>query len=116
RNRTPSWGTVRSIIARQDTLRAEAINSAVRARVERIQNEHQERVERAVAARLDRAGGDVDRLRAEVDAYRQALGGRLDLNAEGRSRPYYTDSSHTRQDLKDTAELLRRHQTLLRAA
>lgn len=80
----PSWNAVRSILARQDTLRATSIsNIQQRAREEAFQA-NQSRIEDEVDRRM-RAVPDAKRLRDRMDAIEKALGRRIDTEQSGRS-------------------------------
>ena len=80
----PSWNAVRSILARQDTLRATAILNAQQRAREDLQKENQQRIEDEVARRM-RAVPDAPRLVARMEAIEKALGRRIDTERVGRS-------------------------------
>lgn len=92
---TPSWVAVRSIMARQDTLRAQAITNGLRDEREKMRREVDKQVEQRVAAR---SGPDTAELAQRLKAVETALGGPID----------WTDNNYTRHgyiDLDLLAEL-----------
>lgn len=88
----PSWLAVRSIMARQDTLRANAISKAKQdARAEALK-ETPSVIEAAVSARMSRVP-DAQRLSEKLEKIEQALGGPVDFADAKRSwRPHGTIS------------------------
>lgn len=110
--RRPSWDAVRSIIARQDTLRAQAIGQgATKARAD-IETEIARRVEQTLEYRI-RDQPDSAELKSRLDRIETALGGHLTDDA-GLSLWY--DDQFTEHDLADVAALLGQHRTIERAA
>ena len=112
-SRRPSWDAVRSIIARQDTLRAQAIEQgALKARADN-EAEIARRVDQTLEYRI-RDLPDSAELKSRLDRIETALGGHL-VHDEG--HPYwYGDDQFTEHDLADVAALLGQHRTLERAA
>lgn len=105
--RTPSWDATRSIIARQDTLRAQAIlDGATKARKE-AQADVDERVTRQIEQRLH-AQPDATEVTARLAHIEAALGGRL---ADDDQRYLFGDQFRA-VELSDVAALLRTHRTL----
>jgi len=113
RDRTPSWEAVRSIMARQDTLRVAAIADARgQAQVE-ARAEFSERVDRTVDQRMGVGGrGGIAELRAELERIRTALGVES-VDAAGEIEWGHRVAEST---LADVAQLLRHHRTLAAAA
>lgn len=119
-DRQPSWDAVRSIIARQDTLRAQAITDGVTKAVQKRQAEMNADVERLVESRM-RDQPDAVGLKRRLDRIEAALGGRL--VDDGRQVFWYprddgrdTPGEFTADTLSDLASLLRSHATLQVAA
>jgi hypothetical protein len=87
RSHTPSWDATRSIIARQDTLRAQAVNAQVSSRIARerkeIEKNYQRRIDSEVARRVQHQP-DVEILQLKLKDIELALGGRIDWDAEER--------------------------------
>lgn len=111
--RRPSWDAVRSIIARQDTLRAQAIaQGATKARADN-EAEIARRVEQTLEYRI-RDLPDAAELKSRLDRIETALGGHL-VDDTGHPR-WYGDDQFTEHDLADVAALLGQHRTLERAA
>ncbi|WP_218925975.1 hypothetical protein [Xylanimonas oleitrophica] len=108
----PSWDAVRSVIARQDTLRQDAIREGIAAGTAKVYEAQEARVQDLVEQRL-RARGDVESISAELDRIRRALGVTRVLPSEERA---FRDSECTEADLADVAALLRHHGTLAEAA
>lgn len=83
REHNPSWLAVRSIMARQDTLRAQAIsNMRMSARDDALKDIDRQ-VELKVAERM-RYQPDVEELQRKLKLIEQALGGQIDWEAEKR--------------------------------
>ena len=112
--RVPSWDAVRSILARQDTLRAQVIAEA-RTKVERdAQQSIERRAEDLAAANVRKAdwdAGEVERLRQQVADYERALGGRVVPAGDCR----HGFGAFTKDDLAELATLLRTHGELEKA-
>lgn len=78
---TPSWHAVRSIIARQDTLRAQAIAEGTRDAHENARRAAERTVEERLARR---AGPDAEQLRRRLEIVEKALGGPIDWSDNNR--------------------------------
>lgn len=72
---TPSWNAVRSVIARQDTLRAQAIAEGTRDAHENARRAAERTVEERLARRH---GPDTEELQRRMAAVEEALGGPID--------------------------------------
>ncbi len=112
--RVPSWDAVRSIMARQDTLRQTAITRGITKGLDKVRGDVEAEIDRRVASRL----GDSDfereqreRDRAELQAFRAALG--VQINDE--QGPYRRGGTVTAAELADLAALLRAHGDLAEA-
>lgn len=104
-DRQPSWDACRSIIARQDTLRAQAITDGVVKGMERHRADVAADVERQVESRM-RSQPDAKTLQDRLDRIEAALGGRL--IDDGRTVFWGDDTGEfTARDLADVATLLR---------
>lgn len=79
----PSWLAVRSVIARQDTLRAQAITAGRQKVWEEIEASNKPRIDAEVARRLGYQP-DVADLQRKLEQVETALGGRIDWPAEER--------------------------------
>lgn len=102
----PSWDAVRSVIARQDSLRAKEIEEARRRIEKKVWEDHEKLVNESVARRLRDRGTDteaLERLRTELDVYRKALGPLHSETPDG----WRPRGSHTAAELEDVARLLR---------
>ncbi|MFF2621221.1 hypothetical protein [Oerskovia jenensis] len=111
-DRVPSWDATRSIIARQDTLRAAAIEDGRRAAHEQARADADARLETQLEHRM-RAVPDVATLQAELDLIHQALGvGRVVQDPDGSRRIWRAAQQCTALDLADVAALLRDHGNL----
>ncbi|MGW8565686.1 hypothetical protein [Isoptericola sp. NPDC055881] len=113
-DRTPSWAATRSIIARQDTLRADAIRDEVEAARQKIYAANDEHIQAAVARRLQ-VVPDVAALQAELDLIHQALGvGQVVTthSDDGYEQQSWAGERATDLDLADVAALLRDHADL----
>lgn len=111
-DRVPSWDATRSIIARQDTLRAKAVEEGVR----RVRAADEARIEESVEARLRyRSVPDATELQERLSRIERALGGRIVEGAAGEL--HWRDGERaTEGDLADVASLLRTHGDLQDAA
>jgi len=112
-DRTPSWEAVRSIMARQDTLRAGAIAAARdKAQVE-ARAEFSERVDQVVDQRMgagSRSG--IVELRAELERIRRALGvASVDADGELEWASHINEST-----LAEVAQLLTQQRSLAEAS
>lgn len=112
-DRQPSWNAVRSIIARQDTLRAQAIRAGVTKGLDKIRADHEamieQRVQSAMYGRPDAAA-----LENRLERIERALGGHI---VEGDDRVFYMrGEAGTEQDLADVAALLATHRDLHEAS
>lgn len=113
-DRTPSWDAMRSIVSRQDSLRAQAIEDGRRKAVIDAREKYDADVDLAVQRRVaQEIGGGTGEVLAEVQRYREALGGRL-TKADGERRCFRGE--HTDADLADLAALLRTSRSLADAA
>lgn len=107
-DRVPSWRAVRSVMARYDTLRAEAIRVAsIKARNE-VAEQFEERVEHALAMRT-RGRPDAEALRVKLAAIEDALGFTVDMQ-DGSST--WNDKSMNLTDLKAVGQAALDGQTL----
>lgn len=77
RDHAPSWLAVRSILARQDTLRASTISQGNQRLREDLRRDIQPQIDAEVERRM-RAVPDAERLRAELTAIEDALGFKVD--------------------------------------
>jgi len=83
----PSWDAVRSIMARQDTLRSQAIAAVRESAHAEAYRDQQARVNAAVESRM-RTQPDARILREQLDKITNALGGHVDFtDQERRWRP-----------------------------
>lgn len=81
----PSWNAVRSILARQDTLRAQAIEAATTKANREAWADVDRRVTDGIARGLQHnADPDATELAAKLKRIETALGGRIDWDAERR--------------------------------
>jgi hypothetical protein len=81
----PSWDAVRSVLARQDTLRAQVIEAAGTKARQDAWAEVDRRVQDGIALGLQRAGTpDAAELADKLKRIETALGGRIDWDAESR--------------------------------
>jgi len=80
----PSWHAVRSILARQDTLRAKAISDIRRTAADDARKDNEQRIEAAVQAAAKRVDPHGAQLHERLQAIETALGGRIDWDAERR--------------------------------
>lgn len=108
---TPSWDAVRSIVARQDTLRAEAIRDGIRKAEQDALERRAEDVEREVERRV-RQQGDVEAISAELERIRRALGVTRVLPSTERA---WREDECTEADLAEVGALLRHHGNLAEA-
>lgn len=79
----PSWNAARSILARQDTLRAQAISADRQGAYERAHAACEPRIEGEVARRLG-FQPEVAELDRKLKQIEEAIGGRIDWEAEER--------------------------------
>jgi len=117
-NHDPPWQAVRSVMARQDTLRAQAIadvRACARAEAER---DFQAEVNKAVAARMAHKV-DTDELRTRMALIEQALGGPVrfdspdDAKRAGRRRgAYYYGAEIGMAELQAIGEVVRQNRDL----
>ncbi|MCV7226087.1 hypothetical protein [Mycolicibacterium komossense] len=87
RTHAPSWDATRSIIARQDTLRAQAIGAGINAGIARERKEIEKNYQLRVAAevaRLTQYQPDAEALQLKLKDIELALGGPIDWDAEER--------------------------------
>lgn len=84
REHQPSWDTVRAILARQDTLRAQAISNIRLKASDDARRDLNQRVESEVQARLAGRYPDADELRGRIKQIEEALGGQIDWDAHQR--------------------------------
>jgi hypothetical protein len=113
RDRTPSWDAVRSIMARQDTLRAGAIADARSQAQIDARAEFQERLDREVDRQMGAGSrGSVAELRAELERIRKALG----VESVAAAGEIEWGKHVTESTLADVAQLLRHHRNLAEAA
>ena len=113
--RQPSWDAVRSIMARQDTLRAQAITDQVTKATAKIRADTEADLERRIAARVGDSDWEVqqrERDRAELNGYREALGVHLVENHGEHGR---LSGTLTTEELADLVQLLRTHDDLATA-
>ena len=81
----PSWDAVRSVLARQDTLRAQAIESARQTAQREARADADQRVEQRVEWALQERGTpDAADLADKLKRIEDALGGQIDWGAENR--------------------------------
>lgn len=114
-DRQPSWDTVRSIMARQDTLRAQAVVAGVTKGLTKIREDQEAEVERRVRYAV-KGAPDAAALQARLERIEKSLGGRI-VEADGPHHHYYLDSeAGTERDLSEVAALLRANKTLQEAA
>ena len=113
RDRTPSWEASRSIMARQDTLRAGAINDAKNQAQVEARAEFNERVDQVVDQRMGVGGrGGIVELRAELARIRTALGvASVDADGEVEWASHINEST-----LADLAQLLTQQRSLADAS
>lgn len=88
RTHQPSWDSVRSIIARHDTLRAETILAARAKATKDAQETINERVERLVALQV-RDQPDAAELAARLKSVEEALGAPIDWSKRESNLPLY---------------------------
>lgn len=81
REHRPSWDTVRAILARQDTLRAQAISSIRLKAFDEARKDNEQRIQAAVHAAADRKGPGATQLRERLTRIETALGGQIDWDA-----------------------------------
>lgn len=84
REHQPSWDTVRAILARQDTLRAQAISSIRLKAFDEARKDNEQRIQAAVHAAADRKDPGATQLRERLTQIEEALGGRIDWDADCR--------------------------------
>jgi hypothetical protein len=87
RTHAPSWDAARSIIARQDTLRAQAIGAGIAAGITRERKEIEKNYGLRVDAEVSRRTQyqpDVEALQLKLKDIELALGGQIDWAAEER--------------------------------
>lgn len=106
-DRQPSWDAMRSIIARQDTLRATAIAEGQRAAREAARLDADKQVEQRVAYAMA-ASPDAAEVTARLTAIETALGARLVAD----DKRWRAEGEFYAADLADVAALLRTHRTL----
>ncbi|MFB7890319.1 hypothetical protein ACFCZ3_19935 [Cellulosimicrobium cellulans] len=109
--RTPSWDATRSIMARQDTLRAQAVRDGLWQAQQKAREAAEAEVDRRVESRM-RGLPDLDALQKELDLIRGALGvGRVieHEGAENEARRLWRVPQCTDLELADVAALLRAH-------
>lgn len=75
----PSWLAVRSIMARQDTLRAKAISDIRRTARDDARREYDKQVQAAVDLRLRGQHPDAGQLREQLALIEEALGAKVDF-------------------------------------
>lgn len=80
RDHHPPWVAVRSIIARQDTLRAQAITAGRQRAHDDLIKTNEQRIELEVGRRMNYAP-DAEKLRDQLSQIEAALGGRIDWDA-----------------------------------
>lgn len=83
----PSWLAVRSIMARQDTLRAQEISAGLAAGRANQHKEIERRAAELMKARSKR--DDAEELRARLDAVEEALGAPIDFGARSTDSPLF---------------------------
>jgi hypothetical protein len=109
----PAWDAVRSVLARQDTLRAQTIADQVQRSKDRLRADH----ERSVQARVDglmASRPDATDLQERLAAIETALGAQI-VHEPERGWVYRPTQAST-VDLADVATLLRVHGDLQTAA
>lgn len=112
-DRVPSWDATRSVIARQDTLRSDAIYAAQAKAREDAHGEVTERAEQEIERRM-RSMPDAVALQERLARIEKALGGQLVEDEP--DRWYVRRHGVTEAALADVAELLRLHGRLTEAA
>lgn len=92
-DRTPSWGAVRSIMARLDTLQRQEIQTVQTGALAEARAEATRNIEERVEARLSAAGDDVERLAR----YDRILGNYLDEDDLAAVARLYRDQANLEQ-------------------
>ncbi|CAA0129295.1 Uncharacterised protein [Mycolicibacterium vanbaalenii] len=108
----PSWQAVRSIMARQDTLRSQAIANVRNGAREEAGRELRQRVEDEVSRRM-RNAPDAELLREQMRQITEALGGQILF--DDRPRGYYYGREIGLPELAAIGELCREHRNLRKA-
>lgn len=108
-DRTPSWDAMRSIIGRQDSLRAQAIADGTRSAYASARAELEQTVDARVAQRLRDTPVDGDAA-LELERYRRALGRLVD------TEPGWPRDGITAERLADLAALVAGSRDLRTAA
>lgn len=98
---TPSWKAVRSIMARQDTLRAEAISFGRQRAEELARGEIDKRVEAGIQLKLGTRSSESD-LRKRLTMIEEALGVQVITDGDG-----YRFSNSGRVDVDDLAAVVK---------
>lgn len=80
----PSWHAVRSILARQDTLRAQAISDIKLTAADAARKDNEQRIQAAIDASMRQTDPGGAQARERLQAIETALGGRIDWDAERR--------------------------------
>ncbi|OMC07082.1 hypothetical protein [Mycolicibacterium fortuitum] len=111
----PSWLAVRSIMARQDTLRAKAIENFRRDAREDARREFDQQVAEAVDRRLRGQHPDVGELRANIAAIEDALGAKIDFDADSDDVHYGWAGHVTLRQISEIAEAVRVYGDVQRA-
>jgi hypothetical protein len=104
----PSWDAVRSVLARQDTIRAQAIAEAGQSARQEAWAEVDRRVQDGIALGLQRAGTpDATELADKLQRIETALGGQIDWDAETRGHIRYGTEWIGLSELKLIADAVR---------
>lgn len=115
----PGWDAVRSILARLDTLRAQAIEQRVKAARDAIQADANSRFDDRVEAELARRARsqpEADELARRLALIEDALGARIDWEESGRGFPLLGGDRVSITDLRLLAGALRATGDVRRAA
>lgn len=108
----PSWDTVRSVFARYDTLRAEALDAGSRAALAAARETAAEEIDKAVARRIAELP-DATELTQQLALLREALGAPIDWTSASKpARP----GAIGLQSLGEIAALVSAHGNLARVA
>lgn len=81
REHRPSWDTVRAILARQDTLRAQAISNIKLTALDTARKENEQRIQAAIDATMHQTDPVGAKASERLQAIEAALGGRIDWDA-----------------------------------
>lgn len=100
---TPSWRAVRSVIARQDTLRANAVAAIERGAEQRAWARYEQQVSDRVESKAGNTAAKLDQAVKRLDQIERALGCKIDFSDNN----WVRDGQITLDDLAKVADLIK---------